>query len=194
MQVAIIKYNAGNIQSVSYALERLDVDFIITDQIEEIGKADKVIFPGVGEASTTMQYLKSKRLDDVIVNLKQPVLGICLGMQLMCRYSQENNTQCLGIFDDEVKQFIPTANKKVPHIGWNQLTSANRWLDGLVDYENMYFVHSFYVPVNNYTAAITEYGVLFSAAMNKNNFYAVQFHPEKSAKAGETVLNKFLNV
>lgn len=194
MQVAIIKYNAGNIQSVSYALERLGVDFIITDQIDEIIKADKVIFPGVGEASTTMRYLKSKKLDEVIINLKQPVLGICLGMQLMCCHSQENNTTCLGIFDEDVLQFVPTHNRKVPHMGWNQLTSSTGWLTTIGAQENMYFVHSFYVPVNVHTTAITNYGIDFSAAMRKNNFYAVQFHPEKSAEAGERIMSKFLSV
>ncbi len=194
MQVAIIKYNAGNIQSVSYALERLGVDFIITDQVDEIRGADKVIFPGVGEASTTMRYLKSKKLDEVIVSLKQPLLGICLGMQLMCRYSQENDTSCLGIFDEDATKFIPTTEMKVPHTGWNQLTATNGWLDDLGDNRNMYFVHSFYVPVNVHTTATTNYGVNFSAAMRKNNFYAVQFHPEKSAEAGERILSKFLNV
>jgi glutamine amidotransferase len=192
--VALIKYNAGNIQSVSYALERLGIDFIITDKAEEIMKADKVIFPGVGEASTTMRYLKTYKLDQVIINLKQPVLGICLGMQLMCKHSAENNTACLGIFDEEVKQFTPTSDKKVPHMGWNQITSTNGWLQDLKGDENMYFVHSFYVPVNNHTTAITDYCILFSAAMNKDNFYAVQFHPEKSAQAGEQVLRKFITL
>jgi len=194
MQVAIIKYNAGNIQSVSYGLERLGVDFIITDQIEAIQKSDKVIFPGVGEASATMQYLKSKNLNEVIKNLKQPVLGICLGMQLMCSYSEENNTTCLGIFDEDVKRFTPTPDKKVPHIGWNQLRSVNEWLSGELEREHVYFVHSFYVPINTYTSAVTDYSVTFSAAMRKNNFYAVQFHPEKSARAGGLVLEKFLRL
>lgn len=194
MQVAIIKYNAGNIQSVSFALERLGVDYLITDNIEEIKKADKVIFPGVGEASTTMGYLKSKQLDEVIKNLKQPVLGICLGMQLMCSHSAENNTKCLGIFEDDVKQFIPSTEMKVPHIGWNQLESTCDWLMEGLDAEHVYFVHSFYVPVNKYTTAVTHYGEPFSSAMRKDNFYAVQFHPEKSAKAGEMVLQKFLEV
>jgi glutamine amidotransferase len=194
MKVAIIKYNAGNIQSVSFALERLGIEFTITDNPEEIQKSDKVIFPGVGEASTTMQYLQSHKLDEVIKSLKQPVLGICLGMQLMCKYSEENNTTCLGIFDQDVKQFIPTTDKKVPHMGWNQLVSTSDWLSKELENNNVYFVHSFYVPVNNYTSAVSNHTVLFSAAMRKNNFYAVQFHPEKSAKAGELVLKKFLTV
>lgn len=194
MKIAIIKYNAGNIQSVSFALERLGVNFSITDQPEEIQKADKVIFPGVGEASTTMQYLKSKRLNEVIAKLNQPVLGICLGMQLMCKYSEENKTTCLGIFDQDVKQFTPTTDKKVPHMGWNQLISTNDWLSKELENENVYFVHSFYVPISIHTSATTDYGISFSAAIRKDNFYAVQFHPEKSAKAGELVLKTFLSV
>ncbi len=190
--VAVIKYNAGNIQSVSFALERLGVDFLITDSIEEITKADKVIFPGVGEASTTMQYLRERQLDRVIKTLQQPVLGICLGMQLMCKHSDENDTPCLGIFDETVKRFTPTADMKVPHTGWNQITLTNSWIDASLNQQSVYFVHSYYVPVNAYTAAITDYTVPFSAALHKDNFYAVQFHPEKSAKAGETILKNFL--
>lgn len=194
MNLVIIKYNAGNIQSVSFALERLGISFSITDDAEAIRSADKVIFPGVGEASTTMNYLRAKKLDQVITSLKQPVLGICLGMQLMCRYSEENNTDCLGIFDESVKQFIPTPDKKVPHMGWNQLTVTPGWLDPALDQRHVYFVHSYYVPVNNFTSAITEYTVPFSAAMHRDNFYAVQFHPEKSAEAGELVLKSFLKI
>jgi glutamine amidotransferase len=192
MKLVIIKYNAGNIQSVSFALERLGIAFSITDSSEEILRADKVIFPGVGEASTTMNYLKAKKLDQVIVSLKQPVLGICLGMQLMCKYSEENNTDCLGIFDETVKQFIPTTDKKVPHMGWNQLAVKPGWLDPALDGKHVYFVHSYYVPVNTLTSAVTEYTVPFSAAMRRDNFYAAQFHPEKSADAGELVLKSFL--
>jgi len=194
MKLAIIKYNAGNIQSVSFALERLSVDFTITDNAEEITKADKVLFPGVGEASTTMGYLHDKKLDQLIVNLKQPVLGICLGMQLMCRHSEENNTNCLGIFDEEVKQFIPLGDMKVPHMGWNTLTLSNSWIDKAAENQYAYFVHSYYVPVNQYTSAITDYITPFSAAMHRDNFYAAQFHPEKSARAGELVLKSFLNL
>jgi glutamine amidotransferase len=194
MKLALIKYNAGNIQSVSFALERLNIDFTITDNAEEIQKADKVIFPGVGEASTTMGYIRAKNLDKLIVNLKQPVLGICLGMQLMCKYSEENNTNCLGIFDENVKLFIPEKEMKVPHMGWNQLALSDEWLDRSLQDQNVYFVHSYYVPVNEYTSAITEYINPFSAAMRKDNFYAVQFHPEKSAAAGEKVLQSFLNI
>lgn len=192
--VALIKYNAGNIQSVSFALERLNVDFSITDNPETIKNADKVIFPGVGEASTTMSYLREKKLDQLIRNLKQPTLGICLGMQLMCKYSEENNTDCLRIFDETVKRFIPTIDQKVPHMGWNQLTSVDSWIDQRLENESVYFVHSYYVPVNNFTSAVTSYTVPFSAAMKKDNFYAVQFHPEKSAEAGQTILENFLRV
>lgn len=194
MKLAIIKYNAGNIQSVSFALERLGINFVITDNPEEIEKADKVIFPGVGEASTTMAYIRAKKLDQLIVNLKQPVLGICLGMQLMCTYSEENNTDCLGIFDETVKQFIPTTDMKVPHMGWNALSLSDSWLDPSLQNQFVYFVHSYYVPVNSYTSAITDYVNPFSAAMKKNNFYAVQFHPEKSAMVGVKVLQSFFNV
>lgn len=194
MKVVLIKYNAGNIQSVSFALERLGIDFAITDEEEEIRTADKVIFPGVGEASTTMAYLRDKKLDAVIRDLKQPVLGICLGMQLMCRYSEENNTACLGIFDEPVKRFIPQGELKVPHMGWNQLLLRDSWLDTHLENQNAYFVHSYYVPVNAYTSAVTEYIVPFSAAMHRDNFYAVQFHPEKSAVAGELVLKSFFKL
>jgi imidazole glycerol-phosphate synthase subunit HisH len=193
MNVVVIKYNAGNIRSVAFALERLGVDFKITDQHEEIEKADKVIFPGVGEASTTMNYLKEHKLDKLIKELKQPVLGICLGMQLMCSFSEENNTPCLGIFEDQVKLFKPLNDEKVPHMGWNSLTLTNGWLDAHVNHQYVYFVHSYYVPVNAHTTAITEYILPFSSAMKKDNFYAVQFHPEKSSGIGEKVLQSFLN-
>ncbi len=194
MQLVIIKYNAGNIQSVSFALERLGVNFRITDDPEEIWKADKVIFPGVGEASTTMKYLRERKLDQVIVGLKQPLLGVCLGMQLMCGYSEENDTECLGIFQEKVKRFIPEGDFKVPHMGWNNLTLTNSWLDRELENKYAYFVHSYYVPVNSFTSAITEYINPFSSAMHKDNFYAVQFHPEKSAATGELVLKSFLKL
>jgi glutamine amidotransferase len=193
MKIAVIKYNAGNIRSVAFALERLGIDYSITDDVEKIKSADKVIFPGVGEASTTMRYLTEMKFDKLIINLKQPVLGICLGMQLMCKYSDENNTPCLGIFDETVKLFKPVQNQKVPHMGWNSLTLSNGWLDSKLDDEFVYFVHSYFVPVNQDTVAITNYIQPFSAAMQKDNFYAVQFHPEKSAAAGELVLKSFLN-
>jgi glutamine amidotransferase len=195
MKLAVIKYNAGNIQSVSFALERLKVDFTITDNPEEIQSADKVIFPGVGEASTTMAYLRDRKLDQLIRSLKQPTLGVCLGMQLMCDHSEENDTQCLGIFSQPVKRFLPTQNMKVPHMGWNQLKlSPNSWLDSSLDQKNVYFVHSYYVPVGNFTSAVTDYIEPFSASIQRDNFYAVQFHPEKSAEAGEMVLKSFLKV
>jgi len=192
MKTIILKYNAGNIQSVAYALERLGVAYEITDEAEKIMSADKVIFPGVGEASSTMSYLKEKKLDTVIRQLKQPVLGICLGMQLLCRFSEENNTHCLGIFDENVLKFEASKAYKVPHMGWNTLTVTSTWPEAAVEECAMYFVHSYYVPVNKYTTAISEYIIPFSAAMKKDNFYAVQFHPEKSAEAGEQVLKSFL--
>lgn len=194
MNLVIIKYNAGNIQSVSFALERLRVKFTITDDHEKIISADKVIFPGVGEASTTMAYLKERKLDQVIISLKQPTLGICLGMQLMCEHSEEYDTPCLGIFNETVKKFIPQGDMKVPHMGWNNLSINDSWLDPSLEKEYAYFVHSYYVPVNKNTSAITEYINPFSAAMHQNNFYAVQFHPEKSASAGVKVLQSFLDV
>lgn len=194
MKAILLKYNAGNIQSVSYALERLGVDFEITDDIETIQAADKVIFPGVGEASTTMAYLKNKKLDQVIRDLKQPVLGICLGMQLMCKHSEENDTPCLGIFDEGVRKFKASTEFKVPHMGWNNLTLTDSWPEKPLENSSVYFVHSYYVPVNQFTTAVSDYIVPFSAAMKKDNFYAVQFHPEKSAQAGEQILKSFLEV
>ena len=192
--IAVIKYNAGNIKSLSFALERLAVDFKITGDAEEIQRADKVIFPGVGEASTTMAFLKEYKLDQVIKNLKQPVLGICLGMQLMCKFSEENNTECLGIFDETVK-LIPAINGlKVPHMGWNKLQNQTDWLASLPADSYAYFVHSFYVPVNPFTTASCSYGVEICAAMRKDNFYALQFHPEKSAETGGTILKTFLHL
>jgi len=194
MQLAIIKYNAGNIQSVSFALERLGVNFCITDDPDKIRSADKVIFPGVGEASTTMSYLRDRKLDQLIRGLRQPLLGVCLGMQLMCRYSEENNTECLGIFDETVKSFIPKNDMKVPHMGWNNLSLRNSWLDRQLEDKFAYFVHTYYVPLNQFTSATTEYIDVFSSAMHKDNFYAVQFHPEKSAETGELVLKSFLRL
>ena len=192
--MVLIKYNAGNIQSVSFALERLGVGFTISDDPETITKADKVIFPGVGEASTTMAYLRDRKLDQVIKNLKQPVLGICLGMQLMCSHSEENDTECLGIFDQPVKRFVPKVDFKVPHMGWNELTKVTGWISPELENKSVYYVHSYYVPVNAFTSAVTEYTVPLSAAMKKDNFYAVQFHPEKSAEAGQTILKNFLRI
>ncbi len=192
MKIAVIKYNAGNIRSVAFALERLQVDYTITDQPEEIQQADKVIFPGVGEASTTMRYLKDHRLDQLIRSLKQPVLGICLGMQLMCKHSEENDTPCLGIFDETVRLFVPKHHEKVPHMGWNSLTTINDWLPSELKDQFVYFVHSFYVPLSAHSSAQTDYIQAFSSAMRKDNFYAVQFHPEKSGPVGEKVIQAFL--
>ncbi|MDR0995493.1 MAG: imidazole glycerol phosphate synthase subunit HisH [Tannerella sp.] len=196
MQIAIIKYNAGNVCSVDYALRRLGVEPLLTDSAEALNKADKVIFPGVGEAGSTMAYLRERRLDEVIRNLKQPVLGICLGMQLMCRHSEEGDAAGLGIFPAEVKRFLPAKHEdKVPHIGWNSLSHLRAPLfspeqEGAF----VYFVHSYYVPLNPYTAAETDYILPFSAALHKDNFFATQFHPEKSGKVGEAVLKNFLNL
>lgn len=196
MNVAIVKYNAGNIYSVAHALKRLGINALVTAGPNELAAADKVIFPGVGEAFTTMQYLRTHNLDKVICDLKQPVLGICLGMQLMCASSEEGNTDCLGIFDTSVKRFIPQRHEdKVPHMGWNTLSDLKSGLfsDQLAD-KFVYFVHSYYVPVNEHTIATTEYILPFSAAMHKDNFYATQFHPEKSGSVGEMILQNFLNL
>lgn len=196
MKVAIIKYNAGNIFSVDYALRRLGVEPVITADAEELTGADKVIFPGVGEAATTMDYLRRTGLDQLIKDLKQPVLGICLGMQLMCSHSEEGDVDCLGIFQTDVKRFHPQRHEdKVPHMGWNTLTETRGDLfKGFDKEEFVYFVHSFYVPVNECTAAQTQYIHPFSAAIQKDNFYATQFHPEKSGKTGERILTNFLNL
>lgn len=194
MKTIILKYNAGNTQSVAFALNRLGVSYQITDNVEEILTADKVIFPGVGEANSTMKYLKDKALDKIIPNLKQPVLGICLGMQLMCGHSEENEAQCLNIFELPVKKFTATQINKVPHTGWNNLTQTKGWLGQSFDNTFAYFVHSYYVPLNPYTVAQTDYIIPFSAALEKDNFFAVQFHPEKSGGVGEGILKQFLNV
>lgn len=193
MKVAIIKYNAGNIRSVDHALRRLKVSADITDDPEAIRAADKVIFPGVGEAATTMKYLKNKGLDKVISSLTQPVLGICLGQQLMCSWSEERDTQCIGIFDQAVRRFPDRL--KVPHMGWNSLDRINgKLFDETLRGAYVYFVHSYYVPVGNDTAAVTDYMIPFSAAMEKNNFFATQFHPEKSGTPGEKILINFLQL
>jgi len=194
--VAIIKYNAGNIYSVDYALKRLGIEPIITADKEILQKADKILFPGQGEAGTTMQYLKEHGLDVVIKNLKQPVLGICIGMQLLCRYSEEGNTDCLGVFDVPVLKFQPERHEdKVPHIGWNNLSNLKTDLyRGLSEGDFVYFVHSYYVLENEYTIATTDYIQKFSASMHKDNFYATQFHPEKSGAVGEKILNNFLQI
>ncbi len=192
MKVVIIKYNAGNIRSVLFALERIGVQAVVTDDHDEIRAADKVIFPGVGEASSAMAYLKSKGLDTLIKGLKQPVLGICLGMQLMCSFSEENNTDCLGIFDQKVRLF-PTAGLKIPQIGWNNITKLKTaLLNNVPENAYMYFVHSYYVENCAEAIAKTDYIIEYSSAIQKDNFYAVQFHPEKSGDAGQKILENFL--
>ncbi len=194
MDVAIIKYNAGNIYSVDYALKRLGITSVVTADPDRIRKADKVIFPGVGEASTTMENLRVTGLDRLIVDLTQPVLGICLGMQLMCRYSEEGEVDCLGIFDTEVKRFIPQRHEdKVPHMGWNTLSDVKGPLfTPALEDDFVYFVHSFYVPLNKHTIAVSDYILPFSASLHKDNFFATQFHPEKSGSVGEMILKQFL--
>ena len=189
--IAIIDYNAGNATSVRNALERLGVQAIITHEIEQIQRAEKVIFPGVGEAGTAMNYLKEHGLDKAIQSLKQPVLGICLGQQLLCQYSEEGNTDCLGIFPVNVKHFPKT--DLVPHIGWNNLqTVKSDLLNGISETDDVYFVHSYYAELSEYTIATCDYILPYSAAMRKDNFFAVQFHPEKSAAVGERILKNFL--
>ena len=196
MKVAIIKYNAGNTYSVNHALKRLGVEAEITADKDKLMSADKVIFPGVGEAKTTMEFLKKDNLDQLIKNLRQPVLGICLGMQLMCAHHEEGDAQGMGIFDIDVKRFSPTTHQdKVPHMGWNNLKDFKGDLfKGFTKEEFVYFVHSFYVPLNENTSATTEYIVPFSASLQKDNFYATQFHPEKSGSVGERILKNFLEI
>ena len=196
MKLAIIKYNAGNIRSVLFALDRIGVEAQVTDDIEEITSADKVIFPGVGEASTAMQYLRERKLDQVIKDLTQPVLGVCLGMQLMCRHSDENDTTCLGIFNEEVKKFdSPSISQfKVPQIGWNNIYDLKTPLfSAVADGSFCYFVHGYYAALGEHTIATTNYIKPYSSGLHKNNFYGVQFHPEKSAKAGQQILQNFIS-
>ena len=229
MNVAVVKYNAGNIYSVIHALQRLGVNPILTDNAEELQKADKVLFPGQGEASNAMRYLKEHGLDKIITDLKNPILGICIGQQLMCSHSEEGNTECLGIFDADVLRFQPKKHgDKVPHMGWNQLCFASEELrmkneefaaavksgelvgaekneefagvvesglfKGFCEGEFVYFVHSFYVPICAHTIATTDYILPFSAALHKDNFYATQFHPEKSGSVGERIIKNFLEL
>jgi glutamine amidotransferase len=202
MTVAIIKYNAGNVQSVLYALQRLGTNAIVTDDVDEITSADKVIFPGVGNAASAMEYLKEKKLDELIVSLKQPVLGICLGLQLLCKSSEEGNTKCLGIFDSVVKKFDDNVfqNKnlvpfKIPHMGWNTITGlSSPLMNGVAEDSFVYFVHSYYAELSTETIATTDYINPFGAAMQKENFYGVQFHTEKSGVTGEQILSNFLNI
>ena len=193
MNVAIVKYNAGNVYSVVNALKRLGIDPLLTDDAEQLMKADRVLFPGQGEASGAMEYLKARRLDEVIRNLKQPVLGICIGQQLLCRHSEEGDTDCIGIFDAEVKRFLPTRHEdKVPCMGWNRLYDTKSPLLQSLEGEYVYFVHSYYVPMCQETIATADYILPYSAAMHKDNFYTCQFHPEKSGKVGEQIIKNFL--
>ena len=196
MNVALIKYNAGNIYSVVNAVKRLGITPEVTDSAEDIMKADRVLFPGQGEAKSTMAYLRDHHLDDLIRNLKQPVLGICIGQQLMCRHSEEGNVDCLGIFDTDVKKFQPSRHEdKVPHMGWNTLENLSGPLfQDLNEKDFVYFVHSYYVPVTPYTTATTNYIVPFSASLQKDNFFATQFHPEKSGSIGERILQNFIDL
>ncbi|MCF6357223.1 MAG: imidazole glycerol phosphate synthase subunit HisH [Draconibacterium sp.] len=199
MKIVIIKYNAGNIESVNNALNRLGVNAEITADHEKIRNADKVIFPGVGEASTTMEYLRKYKLDKLIVSLKQPVLGICLGLQLMCSHSEEGDTKCLGIFDEKVKRFIPKSGEefitKVPHMGWNTILNLKSSLfTQEIENQYVYFVHSFFAGFGEHTVATCNYILPFSAALQKDNFYATQFHPEKSGSVGAKILENFINL
>ena len=193
MKIVIIKYNAGNVYSVSSALKRLGYNPTITSNLDEIKSADKIIFPGVGEAKSAMKYLQKTKLDILIPQLTQPFLGVCLGLQLLCKYSEEGNTKCLGIFDEDVKLFPP--KEKVPHMGWNSIEcSDSKLFVNLPSDPFVYFVHSYFAEVNDYTIAETDYIKPFSSAMQKNNFYALQFHPEKSGTIGEQILKNFIEL
>jgi glutamine amidotransferase len=197
MKTVIIKNNAGNIQSVLFALERIGVEALVTDDPELIRNADKVIFPGVGEASSAMRYLRERKLDLLIRDLKQPVLGICLGMQLLCAHSEENDTPCLGIFSEQVKKFSPGSQQrlKVPQMGWNNLYDLKSGLfDKVAENSYCYFVHSYYADLGDTTIAKTHYLQVYSSALHKDNFFGVQFHPEKSARAGEQILSNFIQL
>jgi imidazole glycerol-phosphate synthase subunit HisH len=198
MKIVIIKYNAGNIRSVLFALERIGVQGVVTDEPDLICSADKIIFPGVGEASTAMQYLRERKLDRLIQSLKQPLLGICLGMQLLCRHSEENDTVCLGVFNERVKKFIPPpdeGNVKVPQMGWNNIYDlASPLFAGIPDNSYCYFLHGYYAGLGDETVAKTNYIQPYSSALFKKNFYGVQFHPEKSAAVGEIILKNFIQL
>jgi glutamine amidotransferase len=202
MNVAIVKYNAGNIYSVVNALKRLGVEPLLTDDAEQLRSADRVIFPGQGEARGAMEYLRERRLDEVIRQLRQPVLGICIGQQLLCRHSEEGDVDCIGVFDADVRRFRPEKHEdKVPCMGWNALNTRNKMDDGrdtlfqgLDANPYVYFVHSYYVPVCDDTAAVADYILPYSAAMHKDNFYACQFHPEKSGTVGEKIIKNFLDI
>lgn len=192
MKVAILKYNAGNVQSVRYALQRLGINPILTDNPEELKSADKVIFPGVGEAKSAMDYLKARHLDQLIKDLKQPTLGVCLGLQLMCKHSEERDTDCLGIFDVNVRKFQSDA-LKVPHMGWNNIHDLKTPLyEGLKNDDYVYYVHSYFAELCENTIAVTDYVNPYSASLHKDNFYAAQFHPEKSGDIGQKIIENFL--
>ena len=195
MNVAVVKYNAGNVFSVLNALRRIGVEPLLTDDAEELRRADRVVFPGQGEASTAMAYLREHGLDEVIRSLTQPVLGICIGQQLMCRHSEEGDTDCLGIFDADVKRFTPQRHEdKVPCMGWNSLyNTASPIMEG-IEGKYVYFVHSYYVPLCSNTIATADYILPYSAAMQRDNFYACQFHPEKSGSVGEQIIRNFLEL
>ena len=191
--IAVVKYNAGNIRSVINALDRLEVKSFLTDDPNELQNADKVIFPGVGEAGTAMKYLKERNLDQMLKELTQPFLGICLGMQLMCSYSEENETTCLGIFDEHVKLF--PKHELVPHMGWNDfISNSGPLFEGISTIDNMYFVHSYYVETGADTISSTDYIIPFSSGLQKDNFYGVQFHPEKSAEIGQKLIKNFIGL
>lgn len=193
MQIAIVKYNAGNIQSVSYALNRLGIEPIITNDPDKLYKADKIIFPGVGEASSAMEYLHTHNLSEVLTQLKQPFLGICFGMQLMCKHSEEGDVDCLGIFDVQVKRF--PAKDKIPHMGWNTISDfKGTLLQGIPEESFMYFVHSYYAEINSHTTTTCNYILPFSAGIEKDNYFAFQFHPEKSGLVGAKILENFIKL
>lgn len=192
--IAVVKYNAGNIRSVMNALHRLGADATVTDDSNLLREAEKVIFPGVGEASSAMRYLRERGLDEVLKNLNQPFLGICLGLQLMCKHSEEGDTECLGIFSEKVKRF-PSAKEKVPHMGWNNCNELKGPLfNGISTDDDFYFVHSYYAELGSQTTAKCDYILPFSAALQKDNFHAVQFHPEKSADVGQQLIKNFLEL
>ena len=202
MNVAIVKYNAGNIYSVVNALRRMGIEPLLTDDAEVLRKADRVLFPGQGHAGEAMEYLKARRLDEVIRDLKQPVFGICVGQQLLCRHSEEGDVNCIGVFDAEVKRFRPERHEdKVPCMGWNNLelrmkneSRVDPLMDGLGEKPYVYFVHSYYVPLCDETIAAADYILPYSASMHKDNFYACQFHPEKSGRVGEKILQNFMSL
>lgn len=198
MSIAIIQYNAGNVQSVLYALQRLGIDAVVTADPEQIRSADKVIFPGVGAAGTAMDYLKKNKLDKLIASLKQPMLGICLGMQLMCTHSEEDDTTCLGIFQVNVKKFVKPQNDhslKIPQMGWNTIYQLSSSLfEKVPENSYVYYVHSYYAALSPQTIATTDYTTPYSAAIHKDNFYGVQFHAEKSAEAGARIIENFLKL